>query len=64
MQPCLHLKVPDLGCRAGAEEFPSPIVPKDSLSHELYAVGHCHATTTPSCLTSVASCVEQLCLVF
>ena len=53
-------KVPDPGCRAGAQEFPSPIVPKDSLLHELYAVGHCHATTAPSCLTSEASCVEQL----
>jgi len=53
-------KVTDPDCRAGAQVFPSPIVPKDSLSHELYAVRHCHATTAPSCLTSEASCVEQL----
>jgi len=35
-----HLKVPDLGCRVSAQKFTSPIVPKDSLSHKLYAVGH------------------------
>ena len=32
-------KVPDPGCKAGAEEFPTQIVPKVSMSHELYAVG-------------------------
>jgi len=53
-------KVPDSGCRPVAQEILSPIVLKVSLSHELYAVGHCHATTPPSCLTSEASCVEQL----
>jgi len=53
-------KVPDPGCRADAQEIPSPIVPKGSLSHELYAIGHCHAITAPSSPTSAASCVQQL----
>jgi len=53
-------KVPHPGCSAGAQEFPSPIVPKDLLSHERHAVGHCHTTTAPSFVTSEASCVEQL----
>jgi len=44
-------KVLDPDCRAGAQEFPSPHRSKRFAAHELYAVGHCHATTAPSCLT-------------
>jgi len=54
----------DPGRRTCAQEFPSPIIPNVSLSHEVYAVGHCHAKRATSCLTSKTSCIEQLSYVF
>jgi len=54
------LKVPDPDCRAGAQEFPSSIIPKRfTVAWAVREVRLCHATTAPSCLTSEASCVER-----